>query len=271
MKQLFSLLILFSVHCISTIVVVAQSPVTAPTISPPAPIVPRQHHQTPAPAPGPPGPTNITAILEKGGRFNSFIRLLKSTQTANRINDQLNNSKGGLTVFAPTDSAFGSMKNVTLNTLSTQQQSELVQFHILPNYFSLSQFETASDPLSTQAGATNYGQFPLNVSASGNSVNLTTGFSSASISNTLYTDGQLAVYELDHVLLPQRFFVTPPPVPAPAPTPPKPKTPAAKPDDDAAPLNKNNNNNTSDANPLFKKMVRVSYVAALLVAYVLCL
>lgn len=269
MKRLFSLLILFSVHFTSTHVV-AQSPAAAPTISPPAPIVPR-HRQTPAPAPGPPGPTNITAILEKGGRFNSFIRLLKSTQTANRINDQLNNSGGGLTVFAPTDSAFGSMKNVTVNTLPTQQQSELVQFHILPNYFSLSQFETASDPLSTQAGATNYGQFPLNVSASGSSVNLTTGFSSASISNTVYTDGQLAVYELDHVLLPQRFFVTPPPVPAPAPTPPKPKTPAAKPDDDAAPLNKNNNNNTSGAISLLRKMFQASYVAALLAACVLCL
>lgn len=269
MKQLL-LLLLFFVHFISTIVV-AQSPAAAPTItiSPPAPVVP--HHQTPAPAPGPPGPTNITAILEKGGRFNSFIRLLKSTQTASRINDQLNNSRGGLTVFAPTDAAFGSMKNVTLNTLSTQQQSELVQFHILPNYFSLSQFETASDPLSTQAGATNYGQFPLNVTASGNSVNLTTGFSSASISSTLYTDGQLAVYELDHVLLPQRFFVTPPPVPAPAPAPapPKPKNPAAK-SDDTAPLN-NSNNNTSDAIPLCKEMFQASYVVALLAAYVLCL
>lgn len=259
MQQLFVqfsllLLLLFLVHLDTT---VSQSPTAAPTISPPAPVVP----QTPAPAPGPAGPTNITAILEKVGHFNTLIRLLKSTETADRINDQLNNSRGGLTIFAPTDSAFSNLKNKSLNTLSSQQQAELVQFHILPTYFSLSQFETASDPLSTQAGGTNYGQFPLNVTATGNSVNLTTGFSNSSISSTVYTDGQLAVYEVDHVLLPQKFFITPPPVPAPAPAPPKHK--AAAKSDDSSPVN------TSKGIRLCQKLYEGYYLVAVLAVYLL--
>lgn len=171
--------------------------------------------QTPA---APSGPTNITQVLEKAGQFTTFIKLLKATQVADRINSQLNNSNQGLTIFAPTDNAFTSLKSGTLNSINTQDQLQLVQFHILPNLYTIAQFQTASNPLQTQAGNGADGQFPLNVTTSGNQVNVTTGVVDASIANTIYSDTQLAVYQVDKVLLPLALFGAPPsPAPAPAP------------------------------------------------------
>lgn len=167
----------------------------------------------PAAAPAPPGPTNITAILEKAGQFTTLIRLLKTTQIADQLNNQLNNSNSGLTLFAPTDNAFSSLPAGTLNSLTDQQKVSLIQFHILPNAESMTQFQTASNPLRTQAGDSN---FPLNVTTSGNSVNVSTGIVNTTVSNTLYSDGQLFVYPVDKVLLPLGIF-RPSVAPAPAP------------------------------------------------------
>ncbi|KAK6140210.1 hypothetical protein DH2020_026008 [Rehmannia glutinosa] len=172
--------------------------------------------QSPAASPAPPGPTNVTAILEKAGQFTTFIRLLQNTKVADQINTQLNNSnQGGLTIFAPTDSSFSNLKPGMLNSFSDQQKVELIQFHVLPTVFSPSQFQTASNPLRTQAGGSQ-GSFPLNVTTSGNQVNITTGVTNATVANTIYTDSQLAVYQVDQVLLPLSFFTTPAPAPAPS-------------------------------------------------------
>nr|ANW72273.1 fasciclin-like arabinogalactan protein 12 [Tradescantia hirsutiflora] len=169
-----------------------------------------------ATAPAPAGPTNITAILEKAGQYTTFMRLLKSTQVGNQINNQLNNSNSGLTVFAPTDNAFTNLPPGTLNSLSDQQKVALIQFHILPNFISMSQFQTVSNPLRTQAGDASNGQFPLNVTSMGNQVNITTGITNTPVSNTLYSDNQLAVYQVDQVLRPLELFGAQAPAPAPS-------------------------------------------------------
>ncbi|KAM7522329.1 hypothetical protein LguiA_012231 [Lonicera macranthoides] len=170
-----------------------------------------------APAPGPSGPTNVTKILEKAGQYTTFIRLLKITQEGDQINTQLNNSNQGLTIFAPTDNAFSGLKAGTLNSLSDQQKVQLLQFHIIPNFLSTTQFQTISNPLRTQAGNSDAGEFPLNVTTSGNQVNISTGVVDATVANTIYTDNQLAVYQVDKVLLPMSMFGTPAPATAPAP------------------------------------------------------
>ncbi|KAK4834368.1 hypothetical protein QYF36_021522 [Acer negundo] len=170
------------------------------------------------PAKAPSGPLNITAILEKNGQFSLFIRLLGSTQQGDQINTQLNNSNQGLTVFAPTDNAFSSLKAGTLNSLSDEQKIKLVQFHVLPTMMSATQFQTTSNPIRTQAGNSAAGEFPLNITTSGNQVNLTTGVNQASVSNTLFTGRNLAVYQVDSVLLPAEYFGSPAPATAPAPS-----------------------------------------------------
>ncbi|XP_034914234.1 fasciclin-like arabinogalactan protein 11 [Populus alba] len=182
--------------------------------------------QTPSPAPS--GPTNITAILEKAGQFTTLIRLMKSTQESDQINTQLNNSNQGLTVFAPPDNAFANLKAGALNSLSDQQKVQLVQFHIIPNFLSMSSFQTVSNPLRTQAGNSADGEFPLNVTTSGNQVNITTGVNTATVANTIFTDGQLVVYQVDQVLLPLDLFGTAA-APAPAPSKPDKDVPAKAP------------------------------------------
>ncbi|KAJ9181595.1 hypothetical protein P3X46_009710 [Hevea brasiliensis] len=215
--------------------------------------------QTPSPAPS--GPTNITAVLEKAGQFTTFIKIMKSTQEADQINTQLNNSNQGLTIFAPPDNAFANLKAGTLNSLSDQEKVQLVQFHILPSFISMSQFQTVSNPLRTQAGNSANGEFPLNVTTSGNQVNVTTGVNTATVANTIYTDGQLAVYQVDQVLLPLDLFAAPT---APAPAPSKldkvipAKTPATTSDDTPA--------DASDATT-----TRVSFGIALIAAIFLML
>ncbi|KAK4375973.1 hypothetical protein RND71_006650 [Anisodus tanguticus] len=124
-----------------------------------------------------------------------------------------------MTVFVPTDNAFTTLKAGTLNSLTSQQQVQLVQYHVLPSFISMSQFQTVSNPLRTQAGDTSPGDFPLNVTTSGNQVNVSTGIVDATVANTIYTDGELAVYQVDKVLQPLSIFASPSPATAPAPTP----------------------------------------------------
>ena len=84
-------------------------------------VVPAALAQAPGPAATPSGPPNVTAILEKGGQYTTFIRLMKETQQDTQLNSQLNSSYasngGGYTVFAPTDNAFNNLKPGTLNSL----------------------------------------------------------------------------------------------------------------------------------------------------------
>ncbi|GER51083.1 FASCICLIN-like arabinogalactan-protein 11 [Striga asiatica] len=170
--------------------------------------------QTPGPAPA--GPTNVTKILEKAGQFTTLIRLLRTTQLGPQIDAQLNNTAAGqgITLFAPTDAAFSALPSGTLNSISDQQKVSLIQFHVIPNYLSLPQFQTVSNPIRTQAGDSG---FQINVTTSGNQVNVSTGVDDASVGNTVYTDGQLAVYQVDKVLLPISLFGAPAPASAVAP------------------------------------------------------
>ncbi|XP_027342637.1 fasciclin-like arabinogalactan protein 12 [Abrus precatorius] len=171
--------------------------------------------QTPAPSPSS-APTDIIRILKKAGGFTTLIRLLTTTQVATQINAQLLNSNNGLTLFAPNDNAFSSLKPGFLNSLNDQQKNEMIQFHELPTFVSISNFDTLSNPVRTQAGDDS-DRLALNITSSGNQVNLTTGVVNATVGGSVYSDHQLAIYQVDKVLLPRDFFVPKPPPPAPSP------------------------------------------------------
>ncbi|KAJ0084684.1 hypothetical protein Patl1_30725 [Pistacia atlantica] len=222
----FSIIILFSLYCNKTLAQPTVAPLPSPnppspTASPPAPPLPTATPPAPlvpAAAPGPSGPTNVTKILEKAKGFSLLIRLLKSTSVADQIEKQLNDSNNGVTIFAPTDGAFSSLSSGVLNSLNDEQKEELVQFHVISSYIPLSQFQTVSNPLRTNAGDTSEYTFPLNVTTYPNSVNISTGITNTSLSGTVYSDGQLAIYQVDKVLLPWNIFGSKPPAPAPSPT-----------------------------------------------------
>lgn len=191
----------------------AQTPVDQPLVQAPSlePLVPAPPPKAPAPA----GP-NVEKILEKASVFSVFVRLLRSTQVINQIENQLNNSNA-LTILAPTNAAFSGLKSGTLNSLNAEQKVQLLQFHLLPSYISLANFQTVSNPVRTQASDTY--DYPLNITTTGNSVNISTGLVNTSISGTVYSDNLLAIYRIDRVLLPLGIFAPRPKPPAPSPAP----------------------------------------------------
>ncbi|RWR93328.1 fasciclin-like arabinogalactan protein 12 [Cinnamomum micranthum f. kanehirae] len=96
------------------------------------------------------------------------MRLMMSTQLANRINIELNDTNDALTIFAPTDSAFSALSPGTINGLNDQEKTNLVLFHIVPQYIPPTQFQTVTNPLRTQAGDVGPYDYPLNVTTSPN-------------------------------------------------------------------------------------------------------
>ncbi|XP_021888587.1 fasciclin-like arabinogalactan protein 13 [Carica papaya] len=161
-----------------------------------------------APAPGPAGPVNLTGILEKAGQFTTFIMLLNTTQVDSQIRNQLNSSTEGMTVFAPTDNAFRNLKAGTINNLDTQKKVQLVLYHVLPKFYSLSDLLLVSNPVRTQATGQDGGVFGLNFTGQGNQVNVSTGIVETQINNALRQQFPLAVYQVDMVLLPEELSGT---------------------------------------------------------------
>ncbi|CAN1249580.1 Fasciclin-like arabinogalactan protein 11 [Linum perenne] len=169
--------------------------------------------ESPAAAPaGQLGPINVVKILKKAGHFKVFVRLLKTTQLDSNLNSQLDDTNNGITIFAPTDAAFSKLKRGTqLGSLTRQEKLQLAQFHIIPVFISRSDFESVSSPIPTHAGSGDLLQ--LNVTAatgSNGAVNLTTGVTNTTLSDTVYMDdSHLAIYQVDSVLLPMSIVGDP--------------------------------------------------------------
>ncbi|KAL9382736.1 hypothetical protein Peur_025771 [Populus x canadensis] len=87
----------------------------------------------------------------------------------------------------------------------------------------ITNFQTVSNPLGTWAGTGS--RLPLNVPSYTNSVNIITGLTNTSLSGTVYTDNQLAIYKIEKVLLRKDIFASNAPAPAPAPVAPAPEKP----------------------------------------------
>ncbi|KAF7840357.1 Fasciclin-like arabinogalactan protein 11 [Senna tora] len=202
-----------------------QPPTSPPATSPAAaapgmntvPLVPVSPNAAPTPS-KPKAPTiDIVQILQKAKKFSVLIRLLKTTQLINQFNSQLmTSSSSGLTIFAPQDSAFSKLKAGFLNSLNDRQKVELLQFHTISSFISISNFDTLTNPVQTQAGD-DPRRLQLNVTTYGGSqVSMTTGAVNATVTGTVYTDNKLAIYEVDKVLLPLDFVL--PKAMAPAPT-----------------------------------------------------
>ncbi|OIW20576.1 hypothetical protein TanjilG_15381 [Lupinus angustifolius] len=196
-----------------------------------------------APAPAPSGPVNLTAILEKGGQYTTFIRLLEETQQITQIQSQLNSTTEGFTVFAFTDNAFQNLKSGAINELTDDQKVKLILYHVTPKYYTLSDLLTVSNPVRTQASESE-GSWGLNFTGQGNQVNVSTGVVVTPINNALRQQFPLAVYQVDKVLLPLELFGAKSPKSAPSPksskTTPEIPSPATKADSAKSPADSKN-------------------------------
>lgn len=130
-----------------------------------------------------------------------------------------------MTVIAPTDNAFRTLKAGTLNGLTEQQKVQLVLYHVLPKYYTLENLLTVSNPVRTQATGQDGGVFGLNFTGEGNQVNVSSGVVVTPINTALRQQFPLVVYQVDKVLLPEVLFGAKSPASAPAPE----KTPSGTP------------------------------------------
>ncbi|KAJ1379708.1 FAS1 domain [Sesbania bispinosa] len=210
----FSLALLVSL-LYSTTTLAQLSPASAPAQPPPTPTPPAASPKPLVPSlpespsdstPDSTPAVDIVGILRKAKSFNVLIRLMKTTQLINQLNSQLLTTKsGGITILAPDDSAFSELKAGFLNSLSDGQKLELLQFHVISDYVSSSNFDTLTNPVRTLAGA-KPGKVELNVISYGGSVNISTGEVNTTINGIIYTDKHLAIYKVGKVLLPMDFF-----------------------------------------------------------------
>ncbi|OIW09150.1 hypothetical protein TanjilG_11288 [Lupinus angustifolius] len=196
-------------------------PVTAPAAAPglnTIPLVPTPKNGSPTPSITKTPTIDITLILKKAKRFSILTRLLKTTQLINQLNSQLITSgSGGLTIFAPEDSAFSKLKEGFLNSLNDRQKVELLQFHTLSSFISISNFDTLTNPVQTQAGD-DAKRLQLNVTTYGGSqVSMTSGAVNATVIGTVYADNKLGIYEVNKVLLPLDIVLPKPKALAPSP------------------------------------------------------
>uniref|UniRef100_A0A6N2M4I2 FAS1 domain-containing protein n=1 Tax=Salix viminalis TaxID=40686 RepID=A0A6N2M4I2_SALVM len=170
---LFSLILFFLRYCTRTS---GQSPAAAPAMPPPTTNAPSQAPS--AQVATSPGPVDVGKILQKAGHFTVFVRLMQATTEDAELNKEMNTTNNGITIFAPSDNAFSSLKSGFLNALSDEDKTELVKFHVLPALISSSQFQTVSNPVRTQAGTGP--RVTLNVTTTGNFVNISTGLTNTS-------------------------------------------------------------------------------------------
>ncbi|URD93354.1 Fasciclin-like arabinogalactan protein [Musa troglodytarum] len=200
---------LTAIFCASTLLALLISSSTTAQ-SPPAPFLP--------PSPAPPHIVNLTDLLSVAGPFSTFLNYLLQTEVIDTFQNQVNNSKQGITIFVPKDSAFAALEKSDLGNLTQNQLRTLMLYHAFPKFYSLSQFKNLSNsnPVSTFAG----GQYTLNVTDTSGLIRVVSNWATSKISSSVWSTAPVAVYQIDKVLLPLAIFSTDPPLaPAPAPAP----------------------------------------------------
>ncbi|KAK1698831.1 hypothetical protein QYE76_015528 [Lolium multiflorum] len=197
----------------------AAQKAVAPAKAKPAPAAPAADAPGAATADGKP-PTDPIAILKKAGGFTKFCDLLEQTRVDTQLKAQLTDSYNGLTIFAPTDDAFDSLKAGTLNGLSNQDQIQMMLYCVLPRFYSLSMLGNIKDKVNTQASG-HTGPYKYAIKPSGNNVNVSTGVKGNNmlLNSVVSKDFPLSIYSVDKVPLPYELFGPQPPTPAPAPAP----------------------------------------------------
>lgn len=203
------------IFTVAILAIVLSSPAVAQK-SPPAPsatILP------PAPAPAPaPRHVDLADLLSVAGPFHTFLDYLQKTNVIETFQNQANDTKNGITIFVPKDSAFAALKKTTFANLTQDQLKSLLLYHAFPKYYSLAEFDKLStlNPVTTFAGS----QYTLNLTYNMGTIQVKSMWSNPKISSSVYSTRPVAVYEVNKVLLPMQIFKSDPPLaPAPAPAP----------------------------------------------------
>ncbi|CAL5001346.1 unnamed protein product [Urochloa decumbens] len=162
----------------------------------------------------PPSPMyhiDLAVLLNVAGPFKTSLNYLQKTDVIETFQMQANNTKAGITIFVPKDSAFAALKKKkkkkkkrTLGRLSKGQLKSLLLYHAFRKFYSLGEFSKLSrhNPVATFAGS----RYTLNVTDDIGTIRVKSAWSTAKIGSTVYATAPVAVYEVDKVLLPKQIF-----------------------------------------------------------------
>ncbi|CAO2184167.1 unnamed protein product [Urochloa humidicola] len=156
----------------------------------------------------PPSPVyhvDLAVLLNVAGPFQTFLNYLKKTNVIETFQSQANNTKQGITIFVPRDSAFTALKKKnTLARLTKGQLKSLLLYHAFRKFYSLGEFSKLSrrNPVATFAGS----RYTLNVTNDVGTIRVKSAWSNAKIGSTVVATAPVAVYEVDKVLLPKQIF-----------------------------------------------------------------
>ncbi|CAN6443534.1 unnamed protein product [Victoria cruziana] len=153
----------------------------------------------------PPPQLNLIDTLQKAGQYSTLIRLLRSTRVGDQLAYQLNDYARA-TFFAPTDAAFDGLPPGFLNALTMDRQVKLLNSHVVPHFFTWSDFKNGVPPQQTQASGPK-GPYLLTFTfVSDQRVKASTGSMETVFSNALNLTPPLAIYQVDEVLIPTGMF-----------------------------------------------------------------
>nr|XP_043630572.1 fasciclin-like arabinogalactan protein 10 [Erigeron canadensis] len=158
---------------------------------------------------------NITSVFENAG-CKTFARLvvesgvLKVYETA---------QPNGLTVFAPTDSAFKAHGLPNLNNVTNSDLISLLLFHGISSYIPKASLKMEHGPVNTLA---THGDLLYNftVQTNGDSVTIDSGVDITRLETMVLDSIPVSVFRIDNILLPKLLFHksrVSAPAPAPAP------------------------------------------------------
>ncbi|KAM0899840.1 hypothetical protein ACQ4PT_021038 [Festuca glaucescens] len=157
-----------------------------------APIV-----ETPAPAPAP-GYVDLADLLSLAGPYRTFLDYLTRTDVIKTFQSQANDTKQGISVFAPLDSAFAAVDSGALSNLTAGQLRSLMLHHAMPKYYPLSAFSklAAASPVPMFA-------YKVKVTDDAGIIGVVSGWATEKLVSSVYSTSPVAVYALDSVLLPK--------------------------------------------------------------------
>ncbi|KAF8762575.1 hypothetical protein HU200_009303 [Digitaria exilis] len=88
--------------------------------------------------------TRARTCAAPSGPFHTFLEYLQKTNVLETFQNQANNTKEGITIFVPKDSAFAALKKTTFANLTQDQLKSLILYHAFPKYYSLAEFNKLS-------------------------------------------------------------------------------------------------------------------------------
>lgn len=155
----------------------------------------------------PPSGLNIPRVLFDAKNFNVAASMLTASGVAQEF--EADEGGAGITIFVATDEAYADLPVTDrLQSLTADQKSVFLKFHVLHSYYPLGSLESIVNPVQpTLATETmGAGRFTLNITRVNGSVAIDTGIVQATITQTVFDQNPVSIFAVSRVLLPREIF-----------------------------------------------------------------